>query len=318
MIAKLLLQKRRILLGIIAGTVALEFLFGATPAFIDITFIVRVLIFALLSTVLTNGYILVAHKYLPHGEKLIETMVLPSIAGAFVLRYTPFGAYLLSHPVAFVAVGLGGIALSYSLLYGNLLDPLTRMDSPVSSAQFQINAPAELLWRMLIPAPGHEKDFAFAGTQFLSEPNSPQNEWLSIFSKGSTTPALAKITRIRLQEIEPGYYFRFGFEPVDSNKSVHHHGWYAITITPQGDGIHTVKIEARALQMPLSVSLDPMLSNHFESHISEAIAAIEARLRREAKRAGITTAPAKAQARTAATYQKPKGPPQKPKRSLTV
>jgi hypothetical protein len=319
MLATLLLQKRRILLGILGGTVALEFLLGAAPIIRDIPFLERVILFAIFCTGITYAYILVALRFLPQGEKLIETMVIPSVCGALVLRYTPFGDYLLGHPVAFVGVGLGGIALSYSLLYGNLLDPLTRIDSPITSSHFQIKAPGDLLWRMLIPAPGHEKDFIFPGTQFLSEPNAPEGEWISIFSTRGNNPALSRITRVRLEEIEPGRYFRIHFEPADANpKRVIHHGWYAITITPNGDDIHTVKIEARALAIPLSVFLHPMLSDHYEDHINTTIRAIEDRLSIEAKRSGKTTAPAKVKGRVKQTRQAQKEPPQKPKRSLTV
>lgn len=319
MITKFLLQKRRILLGIAGGTLAAEFMFGASGGLAEITFIERIVFFAALVSVITVAYVALALKFTQQGEKLVETMILPAISGALVLRHLPAGDYLLNHPVAFVVTGLGGIALSYTLLYGRLLDALTRMDSPVISAQFQIKAPADLLWRMLVPAPGHEKDFVFPETKFLSEPDAPDDEWISIFGKPKSTPAISKITRIRVQEIEPGSYFRFSFQPADSpSRSTDHHGWYAITITPVGDGIHTVKIEVRTLNISLSDSLQPMLSNHFEAHLNQTISAIEARMRVEAKRSGLPTSDTKVKGRTRGAHQKPKDPPEKPKRSLTV
>lgn len=214
------------------------------------------------------------------------TLLVPfarSMIELLLATYTPIIALQLLAPEAYAMLYQSSIAfavisaqliVTYMVLIGSALDRWTRMDMRVRTTQFFSPCEVERPWRVILPAPGHERCYFQPGIHCLREEDSEDNTWVVAYP--SRFGESVRLQRITLESVVPGAFFRYRFGPMQRGQAKQGNtGWISLALRTGKDGFVSITIEEQRLNMPFSARLAYWLDDAFVDRIACMRAKIE-------------------------------------------
>ncbi|MGC8203492.1 hypothetical protein ACP2AV_12405 [Aliiroseovarius sp. PTFE2010] len=266
MIKTIYRHRYRLVLGTIAGVIALSLGFPHSPVLAALPRGEALLIAATVSFIGALIFLVAALVISPRSPRLVEAVAITYAGYAVLVHMVPaLDPVAISGLHGFAVFGFSAL-LIYGLLYGAALDPWTMVPKIVMSGRIKVNAPCEHIWRCVVPAPGHERYFFYRDTEFVVEDSSPETEWLAIVR--DPRAVFSSLNEITLHQIIPGEHFKFGFRPVAPGADLGDaRGAITLTIVPAPNDANWIDFTFEAHDAPLRVWLNWVLSDRFNDQM---------------------------------------------------